>query len=113
MNKLAFESYTMQVIRYVGRLSYKPSSNNAAAIVNEMLILLTSGRMSSNAKQIVIDAYNKEPDKTAALLISQQLIISAPEYYSTGLVQSSGKKDLKSHLLCHLPTHIKLLYFSS
>ena len=75
----------------VGYLSYEPSDiNDSAAVVDELALLLTSGRLSTDGRQIVTQAYDaaltadsSRPD--IALKIAQELISSSPEFHSTSL----------------------------
>ena len=52
--------------------------------------LITSGRLSDTNKEIVKNVYDQEPNKTAALMMAQQIIVSSPEFHSTGLVEKTG-----------------------
>jgi len=53
----------------VGRLTFKPSSEDPELIVEELSTLLTTGRLSSENKEIILNAYNQQPNKTAALMM--------------------------------------------
>ena len=74
-----------------GYLNYEPDNvNDSAAVVDMLSLLLTSGRLSSESRQIVVDAYDaaltadtSRPD--IALKIAQELIASTPEFHSTSL----------------------------
>ena len=58
-----------------GYLNYEPVDvNDSAAVVDELSLLLTSGRLSSDSRR---------PD--IALKIAQELIASTPEFHSTSL----------------------------
>jgi len=56
-----------------------------------MSTLLTCGRLSSENKEIILNAYNQQPNKIAALMIAQQLITTTAEFHSTGLSHKSGE----------------------
>lgn len=68
-------------------------SGDADTVVNELSSLLTGGRLSSENKRIIVEAYNlKLPDHAAALRVAQQLIVASPEFQSTNTVRKNGAK---------------------
>merc|ERR1712151_553544 len=75
----------------VRHLGYEPSSTTGTDVVDELSTLLTSGRLSSESKKIIADVYDKESNKMAAKMMVQQLVVSAPEFHTTGLVQRNGE----------------------
>jgi len=80
----------------LGRLTYSPSvATTSDAIVDELSTLLCSGRLSLESKQIIKQTYDNEKNKTAALMMAQQLIVTTPEFHSTGLVKNTGKARAK------------------
>jgi len=81
--------------RNEGEATYIPSSNNAADIVDELSLLLTSGRLSSGNRQIIIDAYEDTiaagKSETEAIINAQQLFIMTPEFNANGSVEKTGE----------------------
>jgi len=73
----------------VGRLKFAPEMKGADAVVDELAMLLTAGRLSEENRMIVRDMYNQEEDEDSALRIAQQLISTSAEFHSTGLVRKS------------------------
>ena len=92
---------------FVGAQSYlsfaRPYNNDtgteeehAKAVVTELSILLTSGRLSSSSRQIIEGAYlNKLSDSSggaeAALRLALQLIVTTPEFQTSNTVEFSGE----------------------
>jgi cullin-associated NEDD8-dissociated protein 1 len=68
-----------------GVLSYSPSSSVGSQVVDELALLLTDGRLSAASRNIMIDAYNSANNRAASLRVVQKLIVTTPEYHSTGL----------------------------
>jgi uncharacterized protein (DUF1501 family)/uncharacterized protein (DUF1800 family) len=77
----------------VGRLNYYPTNDTSSEeIVNELSTLLTGGRLSDANKQIIKDAYDSEFDKYAALMMAQQLVVTSPEFHTSGaIVERNGE----------------------
>ena len=77
--------------RSTAYLSFSMPGAEADAVVSKLSTLLTSGRLSAENKQVIIDAYNEKlPDADAALRLAQQLILTSPEFHSTNTVKLSG-----------------------
>ena len=78
-----------------GYLTFKPSNNlDGAVVVDEIALLLTGGRLNSNAKTILVDTYNQElraNGSNAALSIIQKLIVTTPDYHTTNNFESTGE----------------------
>jgi hypothetical protein len=67
-----------------GQLKYLPTNpNNAANIVNELSLLLTGGRLSSQSKQIIRQAFQSEGDSSDGLRLVQKLIAITPEFHTS------------------------------
>jgi hypothetical protein len=64
-------------------------------VIDDLALLLTSGRLSQENRDIIIDAYNAtilHYNKSAAeaLINAQQLMTLSPEFKTNGLVQKTG-----------------------
>jgi hypothetical protein len=67
-----------------GQLKYLPTNpNNAANIVNELSLLLTRGRLSSQSQQIIRQAFQSDGDSSDGLRLAQKLIASTPEFHTS------------------------------
>jgi len=85
-----------------GSNTYDPAAyglETADEIVNDLAMLLTSGRLSPENREIVSNAYTEtltngqtEDRKREALINAQQLIALSPEFNSNSLVHSTNKK---------------------
>ena len=80
--------------RSEGGATYIPSTNTAAAIVDELALLLTSGRLGAENRQIIIGAYNDTiaagKGETEAIINAQQLMVMTPEFNVNGIIEKSG-----------------------
>jgi hypothetical protein len=76
----------------LGRLTYRPDDMTSAAsvVVDELAMLMTSGRLSSANRHLVEVVYSRETDVKMAILKAQQLIATTPEFHSTGMVRRNG-----------------------
>jgi uncharacterized protein (DUF1501 family) len=75
-----------------GALGFSPvDMTSAGAIMDELAMLLTAGRLSSDSRAIIEQAINEEPDPTMKVIKAQQLMISTPEFHSTNIAKKSGK----------------------
>jgi hypothetical protein len=79
----------------VGRLTYLPSvaANSAGKVIDELSLLLTSGRLSAENKAVILQYYNTAlasdtPEK--ALKVAQHLILASPEFQTSNTVRKSG-----------------------
>ena len=72
-----------------GLLTYVPSVNTATGVVDEISTLMTSGRLSSEARNILVGLYNSVADKNRARMMVQQLIATTPEFHTTGTTTRS------------------------
>ena len=76
----------------MGTLSFKPSSNVASKVIDELDLLLTSGRLSGENKRLILQRYTETlaSDPQNALKIAQQLVIATPEFHSTNNIRKRG-----------------------
>jgi len=70
-----------------GFLTYTPSSLDPQAIIDELALLLTSGRLNSPSRKTLIDVF-KASDVTTGLKTLQKLIVTSPSFHITNLVQT-------------------------
>ena len=74
------------------KLSYQPADpNDAEAVVNELALLLTAGRLNQESRNIIQQQYTNAGDVEAGVRLAQQLIVSSPEFHSTNYVEFSGE----------------------
>ena len=81
-----------------GNLTYAPpagtDTSNASAVIAELDLLLTSGRLNSYGKGVITVAYENELSRTGstakALGVAQFLIASAPEFHASNKNRLSG-----------------------
>lgn len=77
-----------------GYLSYQTEDmEDAGAIIDELASLMTSGRMNKESRSIMKSAYDAEHDKTQALILAQQLVLTSPDFHSTGMSQRKDMED--------------------
>jgi hypothetical protein len=97
---LASESYYNNDDEYnLGKLEYSPSNpNNPVAVVDELSLLLTGGRLNSRSKLIIASAYQEEENNDDGLRLAQKLILHTPEFHTTSTsdVTSTARPDLAS-----------------
>jgi hypothetical protein len=75
----------------MGKLSFSPTEGiNAESLVNDLSMLMTSGRLSTSNRQIISEVVSSEPNQALGLIKAQQLMILSPEFHVTNLVQKSG-----------------------
>ena len=69
-----------------GELNYTPqrADSSPSAIVDDLALVLTGGRLHSGAKAILMDAYSNNGGFDTV----QKLMTTVPEFHSTGLVES-------------------------
>ena len=71
-----------------GNLSFVPSSNAASGIIDELDLLLTSGRLNARTKGIIAQAYSEKlasSDSSGALRTAMSLLVASAEFHSTNL----------------------------
>jgi hypothetical protein len=72
-----------------GVLTYKPSnSSNAQSIVDELALLLTSGRLSTTSRKTIVDAILNTADRATGIKTAQKLVAASPEFHTTSFIQS-------------------------
>ena len=70
-----------------GSLNYSPpDTSSASAVVDDLVLLITAGRLHPEAKAVLEDAYTNLGGITAV----QKLVTTLPEYHATGLVNSTA-----------------------
>ncbi len=78
-----------------GLLSFAPlDESTASAVVDELALLLTGGRLNANSRAAIEATYSstKASDGTAkALKMAQKLIINTPEFHSTSVFRPLGE----------------------
>mmetsp|Transcript_11814 Transcript_11814/g.16547 ORF Transcript_11814/g.16547 Transcript_11814/m.16547 type:complete len:853 (-) Transcript_11814:109-2667(-) len=77
--------------RATGTLAFQPSIESATDVVNELSMLLTSGRLNAESRKIIMEAYDGAPDTAAGLRIAMQLVTTTPEYHTTNAISFSGE----------------------
>ena len=74
-----------------GRVTFAPSASSAVSVVDELNLLLTSGRLNANASAVMLNAYEQEmassADADEALQLVQHLFVAAPEFHMSNLHQ--------------------------
>jgi hypothetical protein len=71
-----------------GLLTYTPSNaSDAHTIVDELALLLTSGRLSTSSRKTVFDAIMNAADRKTGIKTAQKLIASSSAFHATGLEQ--------------------------
>ncbi len=62
-----------------GRFAYTPSDpSKPFAIVNELSLLLTGGRLNSSSKSVIVDAFKGESNSADGLKLAQKLLLTTP-----------------------------------
>jgi hypothetical protein len=75
----------------VGRLKYSVREIGIEQTIDDLGTLLTSGRLSPSSRKLIKDRIQSVGSNEMTLQIAQQLVISSPEYHSTGHTGSYGK----------------------
>lgn len=70
-----------------GLLTYQPSFSEPQDIVDELALLLTSGRLSSSSRNALKDIMTNASDFSSGIKTAQKLIASSPSFHSTNLIQ--------------------------
>lgn len=81
-----------------GGSTYNPSNSGlqtSNVIIDELATLLTSGRLGEDKRNIIKLAFNSSitagKSEGEALIDAQQLIVTTPEFHTTGLARSIGQ----------------------
>ena len=72
-----------------GRLTYSPSQSDADGVVDELALLLTGGRLNSDARKIIKDAYNGEGNTAKGLNVAQKLMVTTAEFHTSSLFETN------------------------
>ena len=84
----------------MGGLSYTPAlhgvdMSSGIAVVTELGDLLTGGRLGNQGLQFIVEVYNSQKELNGietALRVALQLVVTSPEFHTTGLVNPSSTK---------------------
>lgn len=74
--------------RIDGLLGYEPPSDDAAAVVDELSLLLTGGRLGGTSRGVIMAAYDealRAHSAGAALQVAQELMVVSAEFHATNL----------------------------
>jgi uncharacterized protein (DUF1501 family) len=75
-----------------GAVKYQPSGSlDAAGVIDDLATLLTSGRLSSEKRQLLQTIYEDYSGKEALINI-QQAMITSPEFHTTGLARNTEEQ---------------------
>ncbi len=78
-----------------GALSFTPTDEStASAVVDELALLLTGGRLTTSSRAAIEAAYSSTKASGGAdkaLRMAQKLIITAPEFHSTSVFRPLGE----------------------
>ena len=83
-----------------GFLQYTPTETTSDKIVDELAMLMTSGRLSAESRQVAMDVYDNEKYKKQAVMMVQQIIASSPEFQTTAMT----KVGTETRSLPEMPT---------
>ena len=70
-----------------GILTFIPSSSDPIVIVDELALLLTSGRLSRESRKTIISIIANENNFTNRIRLAQKLIAASQTFHTTSLVQ--------------------------
>lgn len=72
-----------------GYLAYKPNVQDPAAVIDDLSLLLTGGRLNDSSRRWFEEVFSKEMENTRnfdrAFQLAQRLFLLSPEFHSTGL----------------------------
>ena len=68
-----------------GLLSFVPRGGDSAAVVDELDVLLTGGRLSPNARRVIVDAHAAQATADEALQRALELIVATAEFHVTNV----------------------------
>ena len=77
--------------RNIGKLSYEPVGDTFEVEADDLALLLTSGRLSKENRDLIVDACATQPSKTERTSCMQQLILSTGEFHTTNIATKSGE----------------------
>ena len=67
------------------------SSEYSSAVIDKLSTLLTAGRLSSESKAVIMNAFDSAGSAEDGLRVAQQLIFSTGEFHSTNIVKSTDQ----------------------
>ena len=74
-----------------GQLGYTPANYSSSAIIDNLALLLTPGRLNADNRNVILQALsNASLTNSSKLRLAQQLFCILPEYNSNGVVQMNG-----------------------
>ena len=86
--------------------------------IDEMSLLLTGGRLSDHARQIIVAEYEKElsryGDEEKAMRVAQQLLVITPEFHSTSLndiKDEGGMREVVEEEVAKVPSDYKAVVY--
>ena len=74
-----------------GTLTFTPKASTASAVVDELSMLLTAGRLTASSRTVLEATYDEVLQSGVeenALKTIQKLIVTTPEFHSTGVFKS-------------------------
>jgi len=69
-----------------GFLRYSPAASSPSEVVDELALLLTSGRLSAASRSLITNEYQSAATAEDGLRSAQKLIATTPEFHSTRVV---------------------------
>ena len=98
---------------YVNASSYPEfvpvDANSAVRIVDELALVMTSGRLSTEHRDTILEVINSEPEPMQAILKAEQLIASSSEFHSTGTITNRGRGRRREHKIVPTESPYKAL----
>lgn len=76
---------------HVPRNSPPGQTGYSNAVVDKLSTLLTAGRLSANAKALIVDAYDNAGSAEDGLHMAQQLILTTAEFHTTNAAKSTDQ----------------------
>ena len=80
------QNYYTTPVYSEGLLTYNPSSTDPQGIVDELALLLTSGRLTSTYRKTLFDIIATASDISTGIKTAQKLIATSPAFHATSLV---------------------------
>ena len=68
-----------------GLLTFAPRGGSSAAVVDELDVLLTGGRLSPNARRVIVDAHAAQASADDALQRALELFVATAEFHVTNI----------------------------
>ncbi len=74
-----------------GHLALKLSdSMTASQVVDELALLLTAGRLSSQKRTMMVNAFNSIVSRAQGIITVEQMMLTTPEFHTNSLSQNGG-----------------------